>query len=532
MHEQTIRTSIFRIIGRRTLRRIVAGLAAAMVAAAARGDVSEAELEAVLDHVRGATGFARLAQLDDGLLLTGEKRLYGTEGTYRMLFGPDGRFVAETKARLSSTFGFDGQEAWSVDWSGLPSSLQLEDSEMALAPAWVFTGQWLADPGPFAMKVNTEKTDERSVALDMRLSDGALTWQLTIDRRTWLPASLSVASNEGSDTWKYTDYRDFKGVRVPCRVDRAGDSGEADTVRITDIATPASSTRDPYARPTKRPHNVRFNESVPAELEVKVTPTGHMLVHPRVSGRDVGWFIFDTGAGAMVITPTVADAIDMPAFGEVTASGVGGPVQTRFRQGESFTLGRVTIDRPVYIELDLSFLTPHFGVEVAGICGYDLLARVVAEFDPFERKIALLDPKSYVLAQADWQELFMNERRPHVRARFEGEREGVFLLDTGTANTVVFRAAAVKRLGLLESRQTTPSTRGGAGGVKSVRSGTIEWFELAGYRFEQPVVAFGLPDQGATSGCRSLGTIGLEFLAPFVVVLNYPDKKIGFVKRL
>ena len=67
------------------------------------------------------------------------------------------------------------------------------------------------------------------------------------------------------------------------------------------------------------------------------------------------------------------------AAGEVTALGTAGATTAHFRQGESFELGRVSIASPIYIEIELGFLTPIFGVPVAGICGYDIMARTVVE---------------------------------------------------------------------------------------------------------------------------------------------------------
>ena len=532
MSEPITRFGVSRTLHSDAIRRTVAALVAALTVSAALGDASELDPKTVLTHVRDATGYAQLDRLDNGVLLTGKTKHYGDDGAYSLLFNPDGRFVEKIEARLDSTIGFDGREGWCVDWSSLPSTLELEDLEMALAPQWVHTGRWLAENGPFAITVNVEETTTRNAVLDMRLGSSALTWKLVVDRESWLPTELSLDSKGGTDRWTFADYREFEDVTLARRVAHEDGAGKTDSVEITEVATPARVSNDPYKRITKRPADTHFNPDAPAAIEVKVTPTGHLLVHPRVGGQDVGWFIFDTGAGAMVIAPAVADAAKMPAFGEVTANGAGGMLDARFRQGDSFTIGRVTIDNPVYVELDLSFLTPFFGIEVAGICGYDLLARVVAEFDPYRRKISLLDPAEYHVPNgAEWRELIISGRHPYVHASFEGDHEGVFRLDTGTPDTVTFHAPAVESLKLLDGRETTSGVQGGAGGMKLVRSGAIEWFELAGHRFEQPVVTFGLSDEGAMSGDLSVGTIGLKFLEPFVVVFDYPHKRIAFAKR-
>ena len=60
---------------------------------------------------------------------------------------------------------------------------------------------------------------------------------------------------------------------------------------------------------------------IPAELEVKLTYTGHLLVHPLIDGQDVGWFVFDTGAGGncTIAKPSISNA-QMPAPGTPTAN--------------------------------------------------------------------------------------------------------------------------------------------------------------------------------------------------------------------
>jgi hypothetical protein len=148
--------------------------------------------------------------------------------------------------------------------------------------------------------------------------------------------------------------------------------------------------------------------------------------------------------------------------------------------------------------------------------------------------MALLDPATYRLKEGEWQELFLEFKFPCVRARFEGPYEGFFRIDTGPglALTVVFHKPAVGRYRLLEGRETMFAGMQGVGGVSPVRSGRLEWFELAGHRFEEPTVMFEIPKQVAVdSGYHLFGTLGLRFFEPFRVVFNYPDKKIAFVAR-
>jgi predicted aspartyl protease len=240
-------------------------------------------------------------------------------------------------------------------------------------------------------------------------------------------------------------------------------------------------------------------------------------------------FIFDTGAGAMTIDPAVADELGMPELGEVLAVGVGGKTTASFRRGTRFQLGPLALEDPVYIELDLAFLAPLFGRKVAGIVGYDVLARCVAEVETRTPYVALHDPARFQLAGASWQEVIVTENTPSVRARFEGDHEGLFRIDTGADGTLSFHAPAVRELALLDGRTVTSSASGGVGGTSEAKNGRLEWFELAGHRFEKKMVQFSLAEHGAFADRYTLGNIGQEFLAPFRMVLDYPGGRIAFV---
>lgn len=47
------------------------------------------------------------------------------------------------------------------------------------------------------------------------------------------------------------------------------------------------------------------------------------LVKPRLNGREVGYFILDTGASGFVLDPQAADALDLEAFGELQVGPAG-----------------------------------------------------------------------------------------------------------------------------------------------------------------------------------------------------------------
>ncbi len=236
----------------------------------------------------------------------------------------------------------------------------------------------------------------------------------------------------------------------------------------------------------------------------------------------------------MLSTP-VAQEAGLEPFGSVPARGVGGTTDAHFYRAPSLSLGPVTIDDPIFVGIDLAFLDQYMGVRVAGVLGYEFLARTVVEFDITGAAIALHDPDTYDernhAQPRDWRDLILYNRHPCVPASFEGH-EGVFNLDTGAAQShVTFHALATEKLSLLDGRDTTHAQLGGVGGSVPARAGTLEWFELGGHRADNVPASFATRRIGAFADPYLTGTIGGKLLAPFVLVLDYSHERIAFVRR-
>ena len=61
----------------------------------------------------------------------------------------------------------------------------------------------------------------------------------------------------------------------------------------------------------------RFDSAVSSAVELKPVATGNLPVLPRGNGKHIGWFILDSRAGELAISPKAAVAAKMPAFGAV-----------------------------------------------------------------------------------------------------------------------------------------------------------------------------------------------------------------------
>lgn len=297
---------------------------------------------------------------------------------------------------------------------------------------------------------------------------------------------------------------------------------------VLSAAEPETGDRQTPQAPA--PGVAEFDDAVPAALEVKRAPTGHVLVRCSVNASEPGWFIFDTGAGICVISTPHVEPLGLRAAGEIEAVGIGGGESAGLVQADSVTVGPLTLrDHPMLVT-DLSFLKPHLGEEIQGVLGYGVLARSVAEIDLAEPAVRLHRAGEPGLASLPWEELVLIGRVPAVHARFEGH-DGVFRLDTGANGSVTFHEPAVRTLGLLDGRDVDDAKVGGVGGFVAAKRGDLAWFEIGGVRTEGVPALFAVEPKGSFADESRAGNIGVDLLKPFVMYFDYADGRVAFVPR-
>ena len=298
--------------------------------------------------------------------------------------------------------------------------------------------------------------------------------------------------------------------------------------RLGSDSSGAPLTRhDPAA---SREESATFDPGRPAALEVRRAPTGHLLVRAAINGVPAGWFIFDTGAGMCVVSSPHLAEFGLTPDGTIAANGVVGGTSASLTRAERLELGPLTLrDHPLLVT-DLSFLRDYLGEEVAGVIGFGVLSRCVAEIDPLESRIALFDPAGYRLEGTSWLPVELEDRIPAVRARFE-DREGLFHIDTGANGGVSFTSRAVERWKLLEDRELQDAKLGGVGGFVAAKRGNLAWFELGGLRQQAVSATFPLESKGVLGGERIDGSLGAEVLRPFLLITDLGARRVAFRAR-
>jgi predicted aspartyl protease len=252
-----------------------------------------------------------------------------------------------------------------------------------------------------------------------------------------------------------------------------------------------------------------------------------LLVRPLVNGVDVGWFVLDTGATGMVISSAAARKAGLAAIGTTRLQD--GSVTTVFR-GETFQLGPLTLRGTKYAGADFPYGKMTFGRPVEGFCGYDVFARTVFELDIGGGRIGVWDPATYALDDGRWQDLVLDANLPHAWCRFEGGREGLFLLDAGYDGSVQLFPHVVEQYGLLEGRRTRARTVLSFGAQTIVRQGTLDWFEIGSTRLEEVETHFASgPSQLYPGSALTAGIVGADLMRRFRVVLDYGHDRVVLI---
>ncbi len=453
--------------------------------------------------------------------IEGSAEFRGTSARFEWLFAPTG-FRRTIRGPVGEVTVFDGERVWRSENGGPAFELECFARERILLEATVWSGSWREH----ALSTDDEGPTKR----ELRLPGGSITAELLVGLEPRDPERLVVPANGAGHRFEFDGWADRAGGRWPARVTERSPAGLEQSFEFEDAASLDEEPTDALTRPATASPAI-FDPDAPDAVDVRASSTGHLFVRPTVNGEDVGWFLFDSGAGATLLSPEVSERLGLEPFGEERLTPFGPKAfEARLRRVASLRLGPLEIRDLVAIDrVGPDMASRLLGEPVAGVLGWDVFLRSIVTIDPREPAIAISNPATFEHPSADWQPLSLHWKVPYVQARFEGDREGLFLLDTGAGNaSVIFHAAAVERLALLDGRETVEASGGGPGGDVAMRIGELEWFELAGTRRTAVPAVFSVGADGEDDP-YTLGFLGAGILGTVDVVYDYGRRRIAFV---
>lgn len=445
----------------------------------------------------------------------------------RLVFDRSGRYRFSFSGTFDQASGYDGEHAWERDPAGNVRQLQEGNANFAVLMNWFLTGDWLIAERGFALSLDQEASTSRYAVVQVDAGAGAV-GTIRIDRKKGLPQRLETVQFGRKLRLNVAWMTAEGGGHLPSEVEII-DGGKPkiawkfEAVRVLTEAPDFSQPVDDI--------KVVYDPKADPKLLAKKFSGGHLWVRPKLNGKDVGWFLFDTGASGTVIDSKIAKELGLEVVGQVDSTGIGGRTEVELRHLSSLELAGVRVEDIPVTSRDLSGAERSMGTKVAGYLGVDLLSHGVIVYDESAVKIEFHVPSAYKLPQGgEWQIMPIHNGKPCVRMPYE-DHVGLFLIDTGAPGRLIFGPHAVERNKLLEDRKTTRSRAYGTGGSVAARKGEIEHVEFGGERFENIPTTFITEHGGAGADVLRDGIVGANLIRRFILVFDIEGERIAYLKR-
>jgi hypothetical protein len=278
-------------------------------------------------------------------------------------------------------------------------------------------------------------------------------------------------------------------------------------------------------------------EPNPQPIRLSFDLEGHAVWLPvRINGSPPERFLFDTGAGGIVVNRRFGDALKLRYLEEISQPNAGAgdqSTQIALLEDVSYELPSGVILRPrrsVAIRLDE--VARSYGAPMNGIIGGDLIEKYVVALDADTRTLTLYDPSAFVY-RGGGAVLPIEVRDKHAYVRCTvglagwPPVEGTFMIDSPGRDTVLFTEPFQREHGLRAAMaMLLPQRATGVGGRFSDFVGRIEFLRIGPYRIQAPVAHFPDARAGAFARTDMAGVISWELLRRFRVILDYHRSRI------
>lgn len=499
--------------------------ALAALSAPARAQEEWQEQDPLTEFVEGCkaalTG-GEVPRANSGLLI-GRGSLWGRPGKVQLLVQPGPCYLFEFDGELDVAWAVSPRSNWEVDPSGAQWWLEGADVERRLWLALVASGDWLFDP-EFAPAISVELGEDDGEGelrhARLKLEHGLLDARLSVYRASKLPARLVLDDGNVEQTIEFSQWSEGPGHLWPKRITIDG-AASGTAIEFEGFGPPPSYLVDPFARQVPI-EDLTVDAGAPAEVDCKLAVNGQWLVHPRVDGRDVGWFVFDPATSMSLLDPKTQHALELAPLGRRNLQGAG-TTEVDVVRARALTLGPASLRAPLFAVIDLSRLSAALGVELAGVVGADFARRTVIELEREAPRLALRRAEGYVLEGATWTPLHLERRAPCLEARFAHGSEAL-RLDFGAGRELLLHSPAVERHRLLEGRTTTPA------GADAVR-GELAALTVGGLELERVSTLFATARRGPLALRTSAGIVPSSLFRAKRIVLDVGSRRIAFVDR-
>lgn len=512
---------------------LCAGFCTLPAAAAAPGP----RAASILDALRKATLSRPLSSISS-IHTTGTAEIFGIRSAADEYDDVRGvRYTSTLRGgALAGASGWDGQTAWTQDYSGLVHvdggrSGRLQSIDQAYLDDFAYLRP---DLGGASAAYAGQKTDAgQSYDVIAITPPHGSEVDLWIDPRTHLIAKERATIGIVSISTTFSDYRSVDGLTYPFASAfqmSTGNSGKTTLsgVRLNEnvaahIAIPASNVRD---------FSIAGGKSTTVPLQVV---NNHLYLHAKVNGHGPYTFILDSG-GDYIITPDVASALSAKSSGGIQITGVGNASEgAGFTHVDSISVGNATVRNQYMLVLPIG---PGFGVaegmHIDGMIGYQWLARFLTTIDYAGSKITFAMPaaRPATARGARTMPFYFDGTIPRIPIAIDGVTTSGEV-DTGSRAALTLSAPfAAAHPTIAAQAKTAPGVDGfGVGGPSYARLGRVRTLQIGPFALSGTITAFGVQQKGAFADPFNPANLGGAIWRRFTVTFDYPHQMLMLEKN-
>ncbi len=251
---------------------------------------------------------------------------------------------------------------------------------------------------------------------------------------------------------------------------------------------------------------------------------GYVFAPTRIDDREVGDFLVDTGAGALLIDLQLADELQLPAVIDTRVAGALAESQASFRQVRSLTAAGLPLESTPAVAVDLGDVNS-MG-QFSGLIGFPTLGSAPFTIDFARGSLTIHDSERFVPPPSQSALLRINQL-PYVEATLEGGLDVWLLLDSGQGAAVTLWQDFVKQHpDVLTVPQKRWAQATGIGGGTQVMVSELRSLRALGEEHGKTQVLIQEQPQGGWHHPRVAGRVGMALLDQLRITIHPAHKRI------
>jgi len=255
----------------------------------------------------------------------------------------------------------------------------------------------------------------------------------------------------------------------------------------------------------------------------------HIIIQLRINNSTPLNFMFDSGAGGILINKSFSDSIGLKAASERVNTGAVGTHAVSILKGNTITIGDAQINNVNMMRDDKDFEELNGGVEIAGIIGFHILSRFVVKIDYDTSELIFYNRINFSYeGNGVIVPIVLTYNLPIVISTLvindDTEIEGFFLVDTGARSYLIITSPTVNKYNMIDKIDDYYVLRtdvGSSGKKANVLFGKIKTLDFAEYKFNSVPTVLSQADEGVLSFEGIDGIIGNKILKRFNIFFDY-----------